>query len=1538
MSLDRFENKDEVVGVTPVFGKTMFADEEPRIEKFNDQITQTDIDGTYSGAVLTNASEIHIYGEDNLLTSIYGQPIRSILTNGKPAVYVVPELDLRQGGINEGNYSVLYNFHHNVVSNLKINAISADRTEVRLVSKTNTPNAFQPLNAINQSLGSNSFNAFLRKKDFVLNFSDNEIYDVTNLLFDGPRIGEITETLNYPTAIFQSTPTVFVPLDDVIAGGIGIWRTFIEVFNPAINQTTPVLGTPTGRFRKYELQQNTNGTLKWNPGQNTFVFPDIPSDVPSEISEFLSDTNLVDKRYQVQVGKLNLNYKRYNNTLSELNVVIVKLLKPLEPSIQVGDNLSVDARILKTWVDKVIAFPAIQSQDKNDFSTPNFAVEMESYGKSDGTDFKTWNDLLDANLSTSQQIIDYYFSGSLGKIKLNIQYNDFQNYIHFSSATERVENFVYKLQQIEAYNNRINFLTNISSSTTPAALTNISQSISRRDKIVGAFDGFEYWMYYQDTSSIYTHWSSSDYTITPYPKVSTFPYVLYHSTSSQGESWYNGVYASASLYDSQNPARLRNMIPIHLQEDDKNSDYITFIDMIGQHFDISWTYINSLSDINKREEHPWDGMSDDLLFNVAKSMGWSLSNGYGDSDLWTYVLGTDQTGSLAQTGLLKTKSREKIVKETWRRIVNNLPYIYKTKGTPRSIKALLATYGIPQAFLQIREYGGPTIIDVPNQHEHERFVYKVNIKVNDAIPANGNKFIVNPWGQIQPEGYSPRFPYGIEVIAKLPASIGSDDGGVTGEYTIFDMVVPGERISVKFNGVNSTTANFTLVSGSTSLLTTNNFTWNGSRDVVIVLNNDSTTTSLRAAMPDNFGGILSSVSASGATPPAVDNVWLDTGSLRVGSPTDNNYTSFNLQELRYYYNTISQEIVEDHAKNRDAYFIDDNTTDLDTTGSLVTLLYRQFFDSKYGGLNWNSGSLHPNQEVTTLVDGRILSCSFGPSSSAADLEGELDTYYSKIPSAGALNVNNNKIRIESSSLAGVLSPDKSQENSQYDYAPLDSNLVGVYFSTTDTVNYDIYNSEGYFEIDDWVGDTDERYNESYPLLRYRSQNYFAKYTTKTALNLILSLLARYDSSIFSQIKQVLPARVNYMSGILIEPHILERNKYKRNRGITRDFHQYVGTIPLYSEANITASRNDYGFSSGSGIVNDGAIDLYNYLPSTYQYQIATLSSSISCSIVSTNVSASVVSDTLSAGLDEFDFVSITTNASLLSHITSSVLWVFEENLDSVFIGPGGNSISASVDSISTDNSGGNIILSSGYVIDPGLPGHPALSLTFVLSPDNNVGEILFAQFTSSSLVCDSLTTYVNRTNGYWEYSPTGSQAVNARTTSQAFIVNRFFSTAGSASRNEAFSSSLSPADVQDYRGLSIENLYFNGCRITSDSLTTDSTDTPDGGPVIEVNLVDSNTLVLSTKTALDGDLRIGSAEPIQTMVPTELISLQNYEESISQTSTQKRNDIDTEQAVLNAPLIYTIPPRPLYRDAVSTQQQVAGNVTIQTNFIQPRNG
>jgi len=170
------------------------------------------------------------------------------------------------------------------------------------------------------------------------------------------------------------------------------------------------------------------------------------------------------------------------------------------------------------------------------------------------------------------------------------------------------------------------------------------------------------------------------------------------------------------------------------------------------------------------------------------------------------------------------------------------------------------------------------------------------------------------------------------------------------------------------------------------------------------------------------------------------------------------------------------------------------------------------------------------------------------------------------------------------------------------------------------------------------------------------------------------------------------------------------------------------------------------------------------------------------------VSASVLTDALVGGDNTASFSTIYTNAASLIHLTSSVSWVYEQVLDAVFVGPGGASISASVNSVSTNGTNGQIRLSSGYTIDAGYTGQQLIfTLATARYPEDD-----WDKFSSSSLqdVCQSNTTYVNRTNGYWQYSPTASQAVNARTTTQAFVVKRFFSTAGSASRNEAFSSSL----------------------------------------------------------------------------------------------------------------------------------------------------
>jgi len=55
-----------------------------------------------------------------------------------------------------------------------------------------------------------------------------------------------------------------------------------------------------------------------------------------------------------------------------------------------------------------------------------------------------------------------------------------------------------------------------------------------------------------------------------------------------------------------------------------------------------------------------------------------------------------------------SKSLESANEEIWRRILNNLPYILKHKGTGRAMKAVMACYGVPQSMLTIMEFGGPT--------------------------------------------------------------------------------------------------------------------------------------------------------------------------------------------------------------------------------------------------------------------------------------------------------------------------------------------------------------------------------------------------------------------------------------------------------------------------------------------------------------------------------------------------------------------------------------------------------------------------------------------------------------------------------------------------------------------------------------------------------------------------------------------------------------------------------------------------------------
>ena len=106
-----------------------------------------------------------------------------------------------------------------------------------------------------------------------------------------------------------------------------------------------------------------------------------------------------------------------------------------------------------------------------------------------------------------------------------------------------------------------------------------------------------------------------------------------------------------------------------------------------------------------------------------KSFNWDAKNLAVDSKLWEYTFGLNSDGDTKN--VTPAKQRTYVV---WRRIVNNLPYLLKHKGTRRGIYALLSCYGIPSSNLYILEFGGHEVSEIgKSKLVFDNITYGLNI-------------------------------------------------------------------------------------------------------------------------------------------------------------------------------------------------------------------------------------------------------------------------------------------------------------------------------------------------------------------------------------------------------------------------------------------------------------------------------------------------------------------------------------------------------------------------------------------------------------------------------------------------------------------------------------------------------------------------------------------------------------------------------------------------------------------------------------------
>lgn len=848
---------------------------------------------------------------------------------------------------------------------------------------------------------------------------------------------------------------------------------------------------------------------------------------------------------------INFGYNRIEKVVNfwvdqtEPGVFYIKLYNPLVDEIDNRDIGWFGLEVVDSYIDSVILTAPVDLGKTTALKGPNFNLDASLYSI-ETTAYKSWEDVLDADLPTSQRIIDSTLSGS--GIQLNIDYTDFANFIFYSSAKERLENFYYKVQKVEEYKDDIKISLASTASNTFFLSSSIAKTQKRIDGIQSGYDDFEKWMWYETTSSIFTHDLSGSNT--PYPKYfSGSRWIQHHSTSSIVKNWYNNFIERAEIYDQTNFNRLYWAIPEHIIMDEGNSDFVLFVDMVGQHYDTIYSYVKALTDIHVRDESPKRGFSNELSYYIAKSYGWQLQNTRQLSDIWKYKLGQNQLGQYEQTGSLFALSHENQTQQIWRRIVNNLPYLLKTKGTSRSIKALTAIYGIPQTLISIKEYGGPSIEgNRPNLIE-DRFAYALRFSGSQYIKMDRRPY-QGTWSTSRtPDTVEFRFKtaYSASVSMSLWSII--DSGSNT--KSALDIVHHGSKYSgsyaygyLRFTQTVQSASNDVsyVVSGSKLPLFDNDYWTVRLYSTASLDYSGSIFIDVQRAHDSLYGRVSHTGSIEFSTKFNLNKYW-NSGSRYVvlGGNTGSNSTRFIgwMQGYKEYYTKYSANTFESHVLNPAAYF--DDTT----TGSFDTLV--RYYPLGIDAQRWDHSvylqvsSSHPNQKQSLYTTSSFVGFGLlGTEKEQYDIARE--THYVTQPTLGGYSINSEKIRFEDDKLIRSLNPSIRSSIGNNDRSTFDSNKLAIVFSPTDQVNNEVYNHTGYFELDEYIGDPEYEFEQEYSELNRFSRQYFKKYQKDVNVNEFVNLFSIYDFSFFDQIKQLVPARANLVAGVLIEDDVLHRSK------------------------------------------------------------------------------------------------------------------------------------------------------------------------------------------------------------------------------------------------------------------------------------------------------------------------------------------------------------------------------------------------------------
>jgi hypothetical protein len=898
---------------------------------------------------------------------------------------------------------------------------------------------------------------------------------------------------------------------------------------------------------------------------------------------------------------VNVAFDNSNESYANL---YIKLYEPLPPNYRLKDTFWLVESISEPYVFEVnTEFIAEATPDTTPLRGPNINIGLVEKANLT-TPYLNLSSLLSSNVSSSYQQLQSWLEEK--SVEITIDYTDFNNFVHFSSAKERLENFKYKLTQIQSLQSDINGINNLSISSsrayTSASVLNLQNQLNT---LIEKFDGYEYFLYYESGSY---SWPKSG-SVKPYTNLApTDPEALvWFGSTDYTSPYYGGALVNADNYDIENKNYIWNNFPEYVKEDSQNSNLELFSSMLGQHYDYIWTYIKDITDLQVADNRIDYGISKDLVADTLRNFGIKLyTNSRNQEDLYLSLLGIDSNNStLPSTGSYMidtyvtasqyTIPDNDIVKETYKRLYHNLPYLLKTKGTRRGLRALINCFGISDTILKVKEYGG-------NRKDLDT-IEQITPKFNYNLNLSGSSYVRLPfrpsYKQYLDTGLT-IFPDTIEYRFKLNTTYPTQSilesnykhikviqtsgsfGNVSFGLSDGNTFLYSSPINIPIYNDDWWVLNLTRETGSLNANSLSTYTTTNTYTLTIGNKNDYGIQYLNSSSITINGTTQSDYNLYG---------WNTVENLNIGNSNIYYPTSASLQELRVWIGSIPIDNFRDHILNPIAY------PENSVTGSYDKLIFRYPFGSELDNtIKSTYTTVHPAQ-TASFGDGSsvIRSTAFLINPSNAKYSTNNETFLVNTPNLGSITEIDEKVRIATPNLVpgDVLTPYISiQKPEIYPYTN-DLNIVEVSISPQDSINEDIIAQLGSFNIDEYIGDPRLDASGSYPALTDLRNFYFKKYTNSQNAFDFIKLLSYFDNSLFKMIKDFVPAKANLSTGLVINTNILERNKIARHEPVMT-FVDYSGSIET---AFITGSNGldqvyNTAYTSSTTYIS-GSITKYN---------------------------------------------------------------------------------------------------------------------------------------------------------------------------------------------------------------------------------------------------------------------------------------------------------------------------------------------------------